>query len=100
MKILKIENERGYVIVPTNGDSSKKKIEEVTKEDILTILKYMINNEIEMDEVTEKNDLINPVQKLVYSELYNQFINFKEEKEKIIKEVDSKFIDAEKKYLK
>lgn len=99
MKILKIKKGKGYIATPTNNSNpNEKQIEETTKEDILNILDYMISNDIEMDEMTEENDLLNPVQKIIYSELYSHFSSFLTEKENIIKEVNDKFKEAENKY--
>lgn len=100
MKILRIENGKGYIAVPTNnGGFNEKQIEETTKEDILIILDYMINNDIEMDEINQENDLFHPVQETIYSELYLQLSKFITEKENIIEEVNEKFKEAENKYI-
>ena len=54
---------------------------------------------MEFDEITIENDLLNPVQKTIYSNLYEQFNAFNQEKDNLIKEVDNQFKDAENKYL-
>lgn len=98
MKILKIEKGKGYIATNILQSVSYKMIEETTKEDILDILDFSISNDIEMDELTSDNDLLNPVQKIIYSNLYSQFDSFEKHKHELIEEVDKKFIDAERKY--
>lgn len=99
MKILKIENGKGFIATSVSKHVSYKMIEETTKEDILDILDFAIFNDIEMDELTSDNDLLNPVQKTIYSNLYSQFDLFEKNKHDLIEEVDKKFKDAERKYL-
>lgn len=101
MKILKIDQNKGLIAtnIQSESDFSYKTVEEATKEDILAILDFAIKGEISMDEVTKENELLNPVQKTVYVNLYSQFKDFLSNKDKIIKEVNDKFRDAEEKYL-
>ncbi len=99
MKILKIENKCGFIAFELNADFKYKKIEDTTKEDILAILDYAIENDIELDKMAEENELVNPVQKTIYLSLYNEFSSFLNDKDEIIKEVDAHFKEAENKYL-
>ncbi len=99
MKILKIEQNKGYIAANITKEISYKRVEDVDKNIILEILDYAINNEIEMDEVTKENDLPNPVQKTIYESLYFQFNDFLANKAQIIDEVNAKFKAAELKYL-
>lgn len=98
MKILKIEQNKGYIIANIAKEKTYKPVEETNKDIILGILDYAIKNEIEMDEITKENDLLNPVQKTIYECLYSQFKDFLLNKSDIIKDVDNKFRDAEIKY--
>lgn len=101
MKILKIDQNKGFIAtnIKSECDFSYKTVEEATKEDILAILDFAIKGEINMDKVTKENELLNPVQKTVYESLYAQFEDFLSNKDKIIKDVNDKFRDAEEKYL-
>lgn len=94
MKILKYENNVSYL----NVDGKDKKILEISKEDILKSLEYIYENEdVEIEEY-DKEKILNEAEKIVYENLYNQFSNFKENKQILKNEIDNLFNDLEKKY--
>lgn len=107
MKILKIEvddkNNKGYFINPssikdlTNYENEYKSIEEISKEDILGIIDYMINHDVILDEYTD-GCLANPAQAIIYKNLYDNFTNLISNKDAIIKRIDDEFAEAERKY--
>ncbi|MBO4623367.1 MAG: hypothetical protein J5691_05700 [Bacilli bacterium] len=99
MKILKIENGEGLFINPAKSSGNNEeylKIDQITKEDILAMLEFLIDNERDMDECTQNNNIMNPAQKIIYENIYSKLnaINFIE----IKKNVDDAFAAAENKY--
>ena len=97
MKILRIAN--GKCEFSINGDAYKP-IDEITKDDLLGILKLVIEAEdIEFDEITDKNKIDNVAQNIVYSQLLSKIKELKERKQSIINEVNSEFKDAIAKYI-
>ena len=105
MKLLKIREQKGFFINPSHIDKEKsidnqyKNIEMISKEDILSMIDFIMENDIEMDEYKETL-LPNPAQKIIYENLYNHLSNLKNCKDDLIKQTDKKFKDAEEKYLK
>ena len=96
MKILRIINGKGEFSI--NGDGYKP-IDEITKDDLLEILKIIIKaDDIEFDEITDKNKVNNVAQNIVYSQLLLKIKELKERKQSIIDDVDSEFKDAIAKY--
>jgi len=96
MKLLKIDNNKGYYI----KDADYKEIDSITKEDILSLLKHMYEeDEIEFDEINEEqNQIAMPSQKLVYEKLYEKFVELNEKKDDIISSVEAEFKSAVEKY--
>lgn len=104
MKVLRINDGKGqFLYNPLNivgepNDSDYKNVDLIEKEDVLSILALMIDEEIAMDEYDEENPLPNPVHDIIYKNLYSKFKNISDNKEAIKKEIDDKFSSAETKY--
>ena len=104
MKILKIDEKKGLFINPcvlgeSGGINEKyKDIKTITKEDILSIIDFTIENDIEMDEYDESL-LLNPADRVIYENLYNHLLQLKDSRDDLIKQIDDKFKEAEEKYL-
>lgn len=97
MKVLRITNGKGQFSIK---DNDYKPIDEISKNDILEILKLVIKAEdIEFDEITDKNKVDNVAQNIVYSQLLSKIKELKERKQSIIDEVNSEFKDAIEKYI-
>ena len=100
MKILTIKEGKGYYINPYTKNIDEKKyelIEKIEKEDILAIIRYSLDNVIEMTECDDENNPIhNPAQKIVYQCIYDKLANLNVDG--IKGEVNSMFEDAEKNY--
>lgn len=103
MKIMVIKEKKGLFINPkkvnheVSIDEQYKTVDLITKEDILDILDYWIDDDIEMDPY-DQNELPNPAQATIYNSLYAHFEKIKINKEQIKKEVDDVFSEEEKKY--
>ena len=103
MRVLRINNNRGEFIVKpleiigTINDSNYKTIDLIEKEDVLDILEYCLDNDVEMDEYN-KDLLPNPVHQIIYENLYAKLEKVIKSKESIKQEVDAQFSAAELKY--
>lgn len=96
MKVLRIANGKSEFSI--NGNIYKP-IDEISKDELLEILKLVFKAEdIEFDEITDKNKVDNVAQNIIYSQLLSKIKELKERKQSIINEVNSEFKDAIAKY--
>lgn len=104
MKILKIEDKKGWFINPkkwNKGCEEDKQnyeaIEKISKADIFDILDYFLDEDIEFDEY-DADQLPNPLQDIIYEKLYEQLKTVRDSKEDILKGVEEEFEKAKQKY--
>lgn len=104
MKILKIKDKKGLFINPKNWNAQHKEdeqnyelIEKISKTDILDILDYFLDENIEFDEY-DADQLPNPLQAIIYEKLYEQLKTVRDSKANILKEVEEEFEKAKQKY--
>lgn len=95
MKILKIENGRGYYYI--NNQSFP--ICNIGKDDLFELLKYIyINNNYELDAVDENKQINNEAERIIYSSLYEKLTDFISKKEILKSEIEDEFKEAKEKY--
>lgn len=98
MKLLRIVKGKGEFSI--NG-TDYKVIDELTKEDIFSIIEKVISDEtIEFDEITETVKVENLAQDIVYSNLLAKLKELQSRRQAIIDESKSDFSEALKKYSK
>jgi len=96
MKILKIKGKKSFYDI----GQGEKTILDITKEDILKILEYIYeNDDAEFDEYSEEK-IVNEAEKVIYSNLYNKFIDFIGKKDALNSEISMIFHELEEKYIK
>lgn len=96
MKYLKIDKSKGYYL---GKNENYKEIDQINGEDIFYILDSIITKEdFEMDEYDEEKPQ-NQVHRIIYKELYDKFLSFKDQKEEIKNEIDNLYIEAKNKYV-
>jgi hypothetical protein len=96
MKYLKIDKSKGYYL---DKNENYKEIDQINGEDIFYILDSIITKEdFEMDEYDEEKPQ-NQVHRIIYKELYDKFLSFKDQKEEIKNEIDNLYIEAKNKYV-
>jgi len=95
MKVLKVESSG----IPkfTSDAEEWKNIEDIQIEDIALMLDFCINYDVELEEYDE-SVIKNPVQKIIYGNIYNKFKTFIDEKDNFKDEVDGLYKDALEKY--
>lgn len=95
MKLLKIEKELGWFSIDGVNYNT---IEKISKEDIFEIIKKVLDEEVEVDNVTEQNDIKMPAQKIIYEKIYEKIVTLNESKSEIMERNNKEFADAFEKY--
>ena len=91
MKVLKIENNKGYYVL----NNEDKDIVDINKEDIFSLLNVIYDNETKMDEINEDNIILNDAARIIYKGIYEYLYSFSIQKENIKKEIDEEFKELE-----
>lgn len=95
-KILRIDNGRGqYSLDGINYYD----VDNLTKEDINRMLLFIIYNDVTFDSITESNKISNKAQEIIYSSVFEKFIEINNKKKEILQKIESDFSEAEKKYV-
>ena len=94
MKCLKIENGKGFFSL---DGKSWKPLDEISKEDILTIMNLCLEGSFEMDNPSDET-VHNKAHDIIYKNLYAKFLElnnqrtrFKDESEYLFKEALAKY---------
>lgn len=98
MKILRISEDKKCFY---NIDGKEQPIMDISKDDILKILMYIYNDDkgVEFDGYTEVN-ILNEAEKVIYSQLYEKFVDFNKKKDTLKNEIDLLFKPVKEKYLR
>lgn len=94
MKVLRISDNRGEFSL---DGVIWKQIDQIGKDDLITLLDVFIQNECEIDEYTEEN-LQNKAHYIIYSNLYAKLKELEPNKTRFRDEVDGLYKDAFNKY--
>lgn len=95
MKILKIENGLGKY-----WSVSKKQylqIDKIDKAELLELLNFFLENEVEMDEI-ENDNLQNQAHLIIYQSIIGKFTSLQQNKSKFKDESDRLYLDEINKY--
>ena len=94
MKCLKIENGKGFFSL---DGKSWKPLDEISKEDILTIMNLCLEGSFEMDNPSDET-VHNKAHDIIYKNLYAKFVElnkqrtrFKDESENLFKEALARY---------
>lgn len=92
MIYLKIENGKGYFL---NQNKEYKEIDSIRKEDILRLLEAVTSTNInfEMNEI-EKGNIQNAAHQIIYSNIYEKFIELKNNKNRFLDESENLYKEA------
>ncbi|NTU72577.1 hypothetical protein HGB07_00135 [Candidatus Roizmanbacteria bacterium] len=93
---MKINDSKGQFSV---DGTSFKPVDEMKKEDILSIIDTILdpNQEVEMDEY-DANLILNPAQKIIYDGLYTKFIELQNNKAQFNSEINELYDDELESY--
>lgn len=94
MKYLKIENGKGYI---QKAPDQWIELDQIGKEDLLSLLDKAINDEFEMDEFIT-DSLQNKAHQIIYKQLYQKFNELKLEKSRFKDESEQLYKSAIEKY--
>ena len=93
MKYLKIENDKGHFL---KGEQWFE-LDQIGKEDLLTLLDRVIEDEFEMD-AFDANSLHNKAHQIIYKHLYQKFDELKTNKNRFKDESEQLYKSAIEKY--
>ncbi len=97
MKVLKIDTKKCYY---SKDGTNYKPITDISKNDIYSILDIIYNSsDYSMDEANEKTEILNDVEKIIYTNIYEQLQTFIQNKETLKNEIDSELKDVLDKYM-
>lgn len=102
MMLLKIEDNK--VVYRIDSDKEFKNIDEITKDDILSIFKkvFLAKDEDKLSDFAEEfnKELIgNDAHKIIYEKLYGKVKELWENRITIISQIKNEFKDVEEKYI-
>lgn len=95
MQILKIEN--GVGLFNTSDDEVWKPIDQIEKDDLMAILNLFVENEVEIDPISDGN-LQNPAHKLIYESIFDKLQTLKDNKSKFKDESEKRYYEEIEKY--
>lgn len=95
MKLLKIENNIGQYSV---DGTDYREIQDISKEDILVLVNKVLEDDVEIDEITDVNDIKSPAQKIIYNRIYTKLNELIASKQEILDKNQKIFADAYAKY--
>ena len=95
MKILKIENNKGFFNVTENDNWIP--IDQITKDDLMKLLNTFLENDVEIDSPTE-NEISNQAHQIIYNSIWKKLDTLKNNKGKFRDEAERAYHDAIQKY--
>ncbi|MBN2211729.1 MAG: hypothetical protein JW709_10080 [Sedimentisphaerales bacterium] len=94
MKLLKADSSKGFFLA---DDGSYREIDEITKEDLLRLMRNVLKDEVEFDEYDE--DVIkNQAHQVVYKSIYRNLQLLKDRKQEYVDESDRLYLEDYKRY--
>ncbi len=96
MKVLKIENKKCFY---SKDGINYIPITDISKDDIYSILSIIYNtSDYIIDEINEETEILNDVEKIIYTNIYEQFQTFIQNKETLKNEINYELNDVINKY--
>lgn len=96
MKVLKIDNKKCFY---SKDGINYMPITDISKDDIYSILGIIYtSSDYSIDEVNEQTEILNDVEKIIYTNIYGQLQTFIQNKETLKNEIDSELKDILNKY--
>lgn len=95
MKILKIDNNKGYF--RTSDTEKWMAIDEIDKDKLMELLNLFLEKEVEMDSLDEKT-LSNQAHSIIYKSIHDKFKTLENNKSKFKDEAGRTYLSAMQKY--
>ncbi|MDD4778683.1 MAG: hypothetical protein PHV53_10410 [Fermentimonas sp.] len=94
MKLLKLDSNQGFFLAE---DGNYCAIDEITKEDLLRLVRCVLNDDVEFDEYDEEV-IKNQAHQVVYKSIYRNLQSLKERRQEFIDEAERLYLDDYKRY--
>lgn len=96
MKYLKIENNKGFYRIDVTTENWLE-LDQINKDQLLTLLKFASSDEFEMDEYKEEL-LQNPAHNIIYKNIHGKLNDFLNNKTRFQDSVEAMYKQAIEKY--
>ena len=94
MKLLKADSNRGFFL---DDSGSYREIDEITKEDLLRLMKSILSEDDELDEYDEEV-IKNQAHQAVYKSIYRNLQSLKERRQEFIDDSERLYLEDYKRY--
>lgn len=94
MKLLKADSNQGVFLA---DDGGYRAIDEITKEDLLRLVKHVLNDDVEFDEFDEET-IKNQAHQVVYKSIYRNLQSLKDRKQDFVDESERLYLEDYKRY--
>ncbi len=94
MKLLKADSDLGFFLT---NDGNYRAIDEITKEDLLRLVRIVLKDDTEFDEYDE-NVIKNQAHQIVYKSIYRNLLNLKDRRQEFIDESERLYLEDYKRY--
>lgn len=95
MKLLKIESNCGHFMAESG---TYKAIDTIAKEDLLRMVKTVLDEDAEFDEFDEEK-IKNQAHQVVYKSLYDNLVSLQQRKAEFVDESERMYLDDYKRYV-
>lgn len=94
MKLLKADSDLGYFLT---NEGNYRAIDEITKEDLLRLVRSVLKDDAELDEYDE-NIIKNQAHQIVYKSIYRNLLSLKGRRQEFIDESERLYLEDYKRY--
>ena len=94
MKLLKADSEQGFFLAEAGN---YRVIDQITKEDLLRLVRSVLNDDVEFDEYDEEV-IKNQAHQVVYKSIYRNLQSLKERRQEFIDESERLYLAEYEKY--
>ncbi len=95
MKLLKADSNQGFFLAE---DGNYRVIDQITKEDLLRLVRSVLSDDAEFDEYDEEV-INNQAHQVVYKSIYRNLQSLKERRQEFIDESERLYIEDYKRYI-
>lgn len=94
MKLLKVDSNQGFFLAE---DGNYLEIDKITKEDLLRLVRSVLNDDVEIDEYDEEI-IKNQAHQVVYKSIYRNLQSLKERRQEFKDESERLYLEDYKRY--
>ncbi|MDY0277477.1 MAG: hypothetical protein RBQ97_05290 [Acholeplasma sp.] len=97
MKILKIEDKKGYYVKKTLDYDL---IDKITKEGLFDLIEFVIDNDESVFDDSSVHEIVNPAQKIIYNNVIARLLEIESQRQTILSNKSKVYTAAIEKYGK